>query len=104
MPDVALHDAVTNEELGVNTEPMATVNDVFRNTLADDTLHHNVIDQLLHNVESGFLSDRQLRKLEIMRRDGKTPLYKDCPLSKLLADIMLLEFKSTNRLNDKAFD
>ena len=35
MPDVAIHNA--DEEFGVNTEPMATVNDVFRNTLAEDT-------------------------------------------------------------------
>ena len=34
MPDVAIHDA--DEEPDVNTEPMATVNDVFRNTLAND--------------------------------------------------------------------
>ena len=35
MPDVAIHDA--DEEPGANTKPMATVYDVFRNTLADDT-------------------------------------------------------------------
>ena len=35
MPDVAIHDV--DEEPGVNTEPMATVNNVFRNMLADDT-------------------------------------------------------------------
>jgi hypothetical protein len=35
MPDIAIHDA--DEEPGVNTEPMPIVNDVFRNTLADDT-------------------------------------------------------------------
>jgi hypothetical protein len=58
MPDVALHDAITDEGFGVNKEPMATVNDVFRNMLADDTLHLDGIDQLLRNVESGFLSDR----------------------------------------------
>jgi hypothetical protein len=39
-----------------------------------------------------------------MRQDCKTPLYKDCPVSKLKADIMLLEFKSTNGLSDKGFD
>jgi hypothetical protein len=61
MPDVALHETVTNEE------PMATVNDVFMNTLADDTEHDDAISQLVCNVESGFLSDRQLRKLEKMR-------------------------------------
>jgi hypothetical protein len=38
-----------------------------------------------------------------MRPDGKTLLYKDCPVSKLEADIMLLEFKSTNGLSDKGF-
>jgi hypothetical protein len=97
MPDVALHEAVTNEET------MATVNDVFMNTLADDTEHDDGISQLVHNVESGFLNDRQLRKLEKMRQDGKTPLYKNCPISKLEADFMLLEFKSTNGLSDKGF-
>ena len=35
MPDVAIHDA--DEEPSVNTEPMAIVNNVFRNTLANDT-------------------------------------------------------------------
>ena len=32
---IDFHDA--DEEPSVNTEPMATVNDVFRNTLANDT-------------------------------------------------------------------
>jgi hypothetical protein len=39
-----------------------------------------------------------------MRKDDKIPLYPTCPVSKLEADIMLLEFKSTHRLNDKGFD
>ena len=102
MPDVAIHDA--DEEPGVNTEPMAIVNNVFRNTLADDTEDNNGISQLLRNVETGCLSERQLRKLEKMRQDDKTPLYQNCPMSKLEADIMLLEFKSTNGLSDKGFD
>jgi hypothetical protein len=102
MADVAIHDA--DEEPGVNTEPMPTVNDVFRNTLADDTEDNDDISQLLRNVETGCLSERQLRKLEKMRKDGKTPLYKNCPMSKLEVNIMLLEFKSTNGLSDKGFD
>ena len=102
MPDVAIHDA--DEQPGVNTEPMAIVNDVFRNMLADDTEDNDGISQLLHNVETGCLSERQLRKLEKIRQDDKTPLYMDCPMSKLEADIMLLEFKSTNGLSDKDFD
>jgi len=93
MPDIALHEAVTNEE------PMATINDVFMNTLADDTENNDGISQLVRNVESGFLSGRQLRKLEKIRYDGKTPLYKDCPVNKLEADIMLLGFKFTNGLS-----
>ena len=65
MHDVAIHDA--DKELGVNTEPMTIVNNVFRNTLADDTEDNDGISQLLHNVEAGCLSERQLRKLEKMR-------------------------------------
>ena len=72
MPDVAIHDA--DEEPGVHTKPMATVNNVFRNTLADDIEDNNGISQLLRNVETGCLSERQLRKLVKMRQDGKTPL------------------------------
>ena len=103
MPDVAIHDV--DEEPGVNTEPMATVNNVFRNTLADDTEDNNDgISQLLRNIETECLSERQLRKLEKMRQDGKTPLCRNCPMSKLEADIMLLEFKSINGLSDKGFD
>ena len=84
---------------------MATINNVFRNTLADDTKDNNDgISQLLCNVEVGCLSKRQLRKLEKMRQDGKTPLYKNYPMSKLEVDIMLLEFKLTNGLSDKGFD
>jgi hypothetical protein len=104
MPDVALHEAGTNEETSVNTQPVATVNDVFRNTLADDIEHDDCISQLLRNIESGFYSDRQLRKLETMRQDGKTPFYKNGPVSKLEAYIMQLEFKSTHGLSDKGFD
>jgi hypothetical protein len=102
MLDVAIH--VADEEPSVNTEPMPTINDVFRNTLADDTEDNDGISQLLRNVETGCLSERELRKLEKMRQDGKTPLYKNCPMSKLEANIMLLEFKSTNGLSDKGFD
>ena len=65
MLDVAIHDA--DEELGVNTKPMAIVNNMFRNTLADDIEDNDGISQLLHNVETECLSERQLRKLEKMR-------------------------------------
>ena len=50
MSDVAIHDA--DEEPSVNMEPMATVNNVFRNTLADNTEDNDGISQLLRNVET----------------------------------------------------
>ena len=56
MPDVAIHDA--DMEPRVNTEHMATVNDVFGNTLADDTDDNDGISQLLCNVETRCLSER----------------------------------------------
>ena len=77
---IAIHDA--NEEPDVNTKPMATVNNVFRNMLADDTEDNDGISQLLRNAETGCLSERQLRKLEKMRQDGKTPLYRNYPMSR----------------------
>ena len=46
----------------VNMKPMATVNNVFRNTLIDDTEDNDGISRLLCNVEIGCLSARQLRK------------------------------------------
>ena len=102
MPDVAIHDA--DEEPGVNTEPMDIVNDMFRNMLANDIEDNDGISQLLRNIETRYLNERQLRKLEKIRQDGKTSLYRDCPISKLKVDIMLLEFKSINGLSDKGFD
>ena len=56
MLDVAIHYA--DEKSGVNTEPMATVNDVFRNILANDTEDNDGISQLLHNIETECLSER----------------------------------------------
>jgi hypothetical protein len=56
MPDVAIHNA--NEEVGVNMEPMPMVNNVFRNTLADNTEDTDGISRLLRNVETEFLSER----------------------------------------------
>ena len=51
MPDAAIHDV--DEEPGVNTEPIAIVNNVFRNKLADDIEDNDGISQLLRNVEIG---------------------------------------------------
>src|SRR6187551_230271 len=39
-----------------------------------------------------------------MRQDAKTPLYQGCSMSKLEADLLLLDFKSSNGLSDTGFD
>jgi hypothetical protein len=49
---------------------------------------------VLRDTEGRFLSARQLKKIEIMRKDGKISLYRGCPVSEQEADVMLLEFKS----------
>jgi hypothetical protein len=66
--------------MGVNIQPVATNDDVFRNTLADGTEVDDGLAQMLRDVEGRCLSARQLKKLEIMRKDGKTPLYSCCPM------------------------
>jgi hypothetical protein len=66
MPNVAPHQetcvirevAVTNEQKGVNMQPMATNDDVFRNTLADDTVEDDGLSHMLCDVEGRFLSAR----------------------------------------------
>ena len=50
--------AITNEEAGVNTQLVATNDDVFRNMLADDTVEDDGLSQMLCDVEGGFLSAR----------------------------------------------
>jgi hypothetical protein len=44
--------------------------------IRDDTEHDDGIPQVLHDIEGGSLSARQLKKLEIIRKDGKTPFYR----------------------------
>ena len=39
-----------------------------------------------------------------MRKDAKTPLFNGSSMTKLEADLLLLEMKSRNGLSDKGFD
>lgn len=79
---------------------MAIYDDAFRNTLVIDIEDDDGLSQMLSDVKGRFLSARQVKKLKMLRKDGKhywkTPLYLGCPVSKLKADIMLLEVKSTH--------
>lgn len=48
---------------------------MFKNTLDDDTIEDDGLSQMLCDVEDRFLSAMQLKRLEIIRKDAKTPLY-----------------------------
>ena len=47
---------------------------------------------------------RNLKKLEQMREDAKLLLYQGSSVTKLQANLSLLELKSSNGLTDKGFD
>jgi hypothetical protein len=53
--------AITNEEAGVNTQPVATNDDVFGNTLADNTVDDDGLSHMLRDIEGGFLCAKQLK-------------------------------------------
>jgi len=77
--------------------------DNFAETLADDDVMDG-IDQMIRDGEPECLDAKNLKKLEQMRQDAKTPLYHGCSMSKLEADLLLLELKSSNGLSDTGFD
>ena len=92
---------MVNEKTNVNM--IEVVKDVFRNTLADDTVKDG-LSKMLGDVEPGFLSPRNLEELEKMRKDAKVPFYLGCKVNKLEVDLMLLDMKSTRGLSDKGFE
>jgi hypothetical protein len=69
---------------------VAINDDILRNTLANNIEHDDNSFYLLCDVEDRFLSARQLKKLEITRKDGKTPLYQGCLVRKLQANMTIL--------------
>ena len=64
----------------------------------------DALDQMIRDGEPEFIDEKNLKKLEQIRIDAKTPLYPCCSVSKLEANLMLLEMKSSNGLSDKGFD
>jgi hypothetical protein len=55
---------------------------------------------LLSKLPSSYVCPNQVGE---MRKDGKMPLYTGCKVSKLEADLSLLELKSTHGLSNKSF-
>ena len=58
---------------------------------------------MLHDGESECLDARNLKKLEQIKNDAQTSLFSGCRLSKLEANLMLLELEASNGLSDKGF-
>ena len=59
---------------------------------------------MIRDGEPKFLDEKNLKKLEQMRKDAKTPLFNGSSMTKLEANLLLLEMKSRNGLSDKGFD
>ena len=64
----------------------------------------DALDKMIRDGELEFLDARNLKKLEQMRKDAKTPLFSGSSMTKLEANLLLLEMKSRNGLSDKGFD
>ena len=79
-----------------------TINETCHDTLLDIEVL-DALDKMIHDGEPEFLDARNL-KLEQMTKDARAPLYSGSTVTKLKADLLLLEFKSRNGLSDKGFD
>ena len=64
----------------------------------------DALDKMIRDGEPEFLDAINLKMLEQMRKDARTPLYSYFSVTKLEANLLLLEFKSSNGLSDKGFD
>jgi len=98
--DASRHDTVqktVHENIAerVHERVEETVNEVGNDTLADDEVTDD-LDQMIRDGEPKFLDAKNLKKLEQMKKDAKTPLYQGSSVTKLEADMLLLELKSSN--------
>ena len=66
-----------------------TVNEVDNDMLANYEVSDD-LDQMIRDGEPEFLDARNLKKMEQMRKDAKTPLYQGSNVTKLEADLLLL--------------
>ena len=87
-----VHENITER---VHERVEETVNELGNDTLADDEVSDD-LDQMIRDGEPKFLDAKNLKKLEQMKKDAKTPLYQGSSVTKLEADMLLLELKSSN--------
>jgi hypothetical protein len=80
-----------------------TINETGCDTLLDTEVL-DALDKMIRDGDPGILDARNLKKLEKMRKDAKTPMFNGSYMTKLEANLLLLEMKSRNGLSDKGFD
>ena len=64
----------------------------------------DALDQMIDAGNLDFLDEKNQKKLEDMRKHAKTPLYNGSTMTKLEADILLLEMKARNGMSDTGFN
>ena len=79
------------------------INKLGRDTLLDTEVL-DALDKMIHDGEPELIDARNLKKLEQMRKYSKTLLFIGSSMTKLEANLLLLEMKSRNGLLDKGFD
>ena len=94
-----------------NETVLETVNEGVKEIVTvpgNESLAYNeVVDALDHMIDAGkldFLDEKNQKKLEDMRKHAKTPLYNGSTVTKLEADILLLEMKTRNGMLDTGFN
>ena len=66
--------------------------------------NETVLDQMIDAGKLDFLDEKKRKKLEEVRKHAKTPLYNGSTVTKVEADILLLELKARNGMSDTRFN
>jgi hypothetical protein len=83
----------------MNEGVQETIAVLRNNSLANDEVV-DALDQMIHAGKPDFLDERNQKKLAEMRKHARTLLYKSSTVTKLEADILLLEMKARNGMSD----
>ena len=64
----------------------------------------DALDQMIDAGKPDFLDEKTRKKMEDMRKHAKTLLYNGSTVTKLEADILLLEMKARNGMSNTGFN
>ena len=94
-----------------NETVLETVNEGVEETVAvlrnEILAYIEVVDALDQMIDAGkpdFLDEKNRKKLEDMRKHAKTSLYNGSTVTKLEADILLLDMKARNGMSNTGFN